>query len=883
MQDKIQEFVAALAAAGVDVEDSSEIVADDTVRRCHMVGDKRNEPSISYKLEITPEGFGFGWAVPWRMGGERIDWHSKAPRGRAREVTAAAKEWRARQREAQRIEREELERSAVEETKRRIAEGIPANGHPYLVRKGVTWDQGLQGDGLLVVPVGNADGLVGCQLIAANGRRWFQRGTVKKGAWHLISDDGDDWSMVAMVEGLSTGLTVRAATGWPVFVAIDAGNLKPVAIEIKKMHPESTLIIAGDNDAWRRDDKGNPDNVGKRCAEQAAVACGGAQVFLPEGLEHPGTDWNDAAEQMGIDWVRDRFASIPRPVAMPDPTPWMGGYVEPEFVPAPDESLTGQLRRVIKPMGYEGNYHYFLPAQKGQIVSFKGSELASGANLLELAPLHEYQRISGEYDMGVSDISKIFLSQIMVMSHGMKPYNPLMVYGAGAWKADGELMLNTGDVVHNLSTGEVIQHVDYMGKGAFVKEPVAYDLSAPPLRNKDAHKLMEICQMLTWDKKISGVLLAGWLVIAPFGGALRWRPHIFLTGQAESGKSTVMLEIIEPILGDTTVRLDGGSTEAGLRKVIKNSSKPVIMDEFEGENKRDADNVVKIMGWARKASSGGVIVNHNDSYRAQSCVCFTAINPLITETADIARITKLELKKNTSPTRERDYDNLMEAIRNTITPEFRLGLIARTAANLGTLIENAEVFGRCAGRLLGGKRHGDQLGPMLAGAYMLHSTRKVSDDMADEWLAKQDWTWIHETDSGSDSDRLVRRILNSLIEYSYMDRTVRVPVSDLIWRVKRGDPGAKEAQEALGRHGMSVKGDDLMVANADDGLSRLLEGTAWRVYRDTLLRYQGARPSGKTMRFGAGKPVRYLVLPLDGLLDMAGDEEELPIDVEEWG
>ena len=97
MQEKIQEFVAALAAAGVDVEDSAEIIADNTVRRCRMVGDKRNEPSISYKLEVTLDGFGFGWAVPWRMGGERIDWHSKAPKGRSREVTAAAQAWQAQQ------------------------------------------------------------------------------------------------------------------------------------------------------------------------------------------------------------------------------------------------------------------------------------------------------------------------------------------------------------------------------------------------------------------------------------------------------------------------------------------------------------------------------------------------------------------------------------------------------------------------------------------------------------------------------------------------------------------------------------------------------------------------------------------------------------------
>ena len=349
MQDKIQEFIAALAADGVDVEDSSQVIADDTVRRCHMVGDKKGEPSITYKLEVTADGFGFGWAVPWRMGGERIDWHSKAPRGRAKEVTAAAREWQARQREAQRAEREEQARSAVAETERRIAEAAAAVGHPYLTRKGVDWLDGLQHEGLLVVPVTSAAGLVGCQLIAADGRRWFQKGTPKKAAWHFLAGDLE-CGIVAMVEGLSTGLTVRAATGWPVYVAIDAGNLRPVAVEVKRMHPNAVIVIAGDNDLWKRDDKGQPLNTGKKCAEQAAGAIGGAVVMLPEGLDHPGTDWNDAAAQKGVDWVRECLSRVrvPEPVDVgPEPD-----YSDSVDMGNDDRDIPNldKLRRVLKPM-----------------------------------------------------------------------------------------------------------------------------------------------------------------------------------------------------------------------------------------------------------------------------------------------------------------------------------------------------------------------------------------------------------------------------------------------------------------------------------------------------------------------------------------------------
>src|SRR5690606_24033050 len=132
----------------------------------------------------------------------------------------------------------------------RLPASIATNtGHPVAAR---TVNPVLSPSTMAIIDQSSPSSLIRCHAPFLTVPRWNHRGTVKKGAWHLISDDGDDWSMIAMVEGLSTGLTVRAATGWPVFVAIDAGNLKPVAIEIKKMHPESTLIIAGDNDAWRR-------------------------------------------------------------------------------------------------------------------------------------------------------------------------------------------------------------------------------------------------------------------------------------------------------------------------------------------------------------------------------------------------------------------------------------------------------------------------------------------------------------------------------------------------------------------------------------------------------------------------------------------------------
>ena len=181
------------------------------------------------------------------------------------------------------------------------------------------------------------------------------------------------------------------------------------------------------------------------------------------------------------------------------------------------------------------------------------------------------------------------------------------------------------------------------------------------------------------------------------------------------------------------------------------------------------------------------------------------------------------------------------------------------------------------------KRAGDQIGPMLAGAYLLHSTKVATDEEAEAWCMKQDWSWIEEQNDGSDSERLMRRVLNSLIEYTAHDRTAKMPVSELISRVVHDAIDAKEAQAALGRVGMAVKDGMLCVANQDEQLSRLLEGTAWTAYKNSMMRYPGATAAGRTMRFGAGNPVRYMTVPLDGLLYDAPTVTEPEVEeIETW-
>ena len=218
----------------------------------------------------------------------------------ARQLSAADREEYERRRKAAAQQVREDARKAAEECAKRachIWSKLPDEGSSaYLDRKGVR-AYGLRfARGKVVVPVYHAcpgEGtdalglsLVGLQFIDGSGDKKFLTGTPKKGAFHWLgkapSDPSLTWahnSAVIVAEGYATGASIHMATGLPVAVAFDAGNLVPVVTALKTCLPQATFCIACDDD---RETEGNP---GLSKGRAAAQAVGGVYV-LPQ-FEEP--------------------------------------------------------------------------------------------------------------------------------------------------------------------------------------------------------------------------------------------------------------------------------------------------------------------------------------------------------------------------------------------------------------------------------------------------------------------------------------------------------------------------------------------------------------------------------------------------------------------
>ena len=136
-------------------------------------------------------------------------------------------------------------------------------GHcDYLTRKGLNSPVGgvrFSPSGALAIPVQDAQGQIHAlqfildrtahksKIADANGRdkQFWPAGGVKKGHFFLIGGMGQT---ILVAEGYATAATLHLATGLPVAVAWDAGNLKPVVAALKSAHPKSRFLICADND-----------------------------------------------------------------------------------------------------------------------------------------------------------------------------------------------------------------------------------------------------------------------------------------------------------------------------------------------------------------------------------------------------------------------------------------------------------------------------------------------------------------------------------------------------------------------------------------------------------------------------------------------------------
>ena len=613
------------------------------------------------------------------------------------------------------------------------------------------------------------------------------------------------------------------------------------------------------------------DAVGRDAMAKLAIhllKAGAAQVRIiqppadvPEGWDLADADWSiaDAAAYLKA----NRSPPIELPELAPLPEPELP--IDPDPLPAPDADFIC--------LGFDNDAFYYQPHSTGQVTRLSRSA-HTGTNLCAIAPLGYWETLYPS-KMGVNwtaAASSLFEKQSQA---GI--YSPDRIRGRGAWWDQKQSVLHLGDrlvvdgINRSVSDGIPSSRYLYQRLGS-LRGPA----NAKPLTDAESYVLAELAERFHWEVPASGLLIAGWVALAPICGALDWRPHIWLTAGAGSGKSAVLDRYISPLLGDLSLLVAGNTSEAGLRQTLRADALPVVFDEAESNERLDQQRMQSVLSLARVASTEsraqtikGTAEGDAQRYTIRSMFLMSSIATALKQGADKSRFAQLTLRNpNEMPKAERikHWEDLERDLDKYITEHIGQRLQARTISLIPIIRQSIKIFSRAASEAFDSQRLGDQYGTLLAGAWSLQSKEVVTRDQAWALIEQNNWEPYSQATEIPDEQRCLQHILQHQIRVE-ADKTVTRSINELVdaaaLRIVDSDITSAIAQAVLGRNG--IKSDDgcVVISNTSKHIAAILSDTAWSNCWPTVLsRLPGAIKNGVTRFKGMSGTSRSVSIPI---------------------
>ncbi len=443
--------------------------------------------------------------------------------------------------------------------------------------------------------------------------------------------------------------------------------------------------------------------------------------------------------------------------------------------------------------------------------------------------------------------------------------------------------------------------------------PRPFGESAPA---RAAEKLLGLFNTFHWKRGLLDArLVLGAAGASRVGGALPWRPNVWITGGAGTGKSTLNGEggVLDHLFGLAALRT-GNASAAAIRQTLKNSTVPVFFDEIEASEDNRATNAV--IELARVASSGATMHRGGQDHQAheftlKSCFWFSSINIPPLQPQDRSRLAILELRPLA--------DNAVPFDPATLRFE-GLGDLAK----VGTLIDkrmidgwprlNAtiELFRGVLAKAGHSRRACDQFGTLLACADLLLNDELPDDEELAHWAELTAPRKMAEvSEAVSDHEACLQHVTTTLVQAkgneereqlgTWIGQAVAAKLNPLFddhdgeitdradkrlqergiklvnasWKGEERDLQGEVTKP--GRWGASAFEASLpgfvAVAGSHRALEEIYKGTKWQggVWKQSLARFPGCIEPVK-IKFGPGLSLTAVLVPLHMVLD----ESELP-------
>lgn len=475
--------------------------------------------------------------------------------------------------------------------------------------------------------------------------------------------------------------------------------------------------------------------------------------------------------------------------------------------------------------------------------------------------------------------------------------------GRGAHRGEGgELIWHLGDRVlvsprpgaagkfTEHAPGKIGSHV--YPRGGALPGPVATPI---PASHSPARALRTgILGSWNWERgELDARLLVGWIGAAMVGGALDWRPTIWIAGAKGTGKTTASA-VIKALIGERAMISTADASAAGIHQKLGQQTLPVLRDEAEAEeDPRAMQNNIRL---ARNASSGTAIVrggaNHqSSSFRVRSCFGFLSINtpPLLPQ--DRSRVTPLNLRELPSG---QPLPRIDLSVLATWGAQMRRRLLdgwPRLPALIETFRAGLFAVGHTA-------RAADQLGTLLAIGDLIEHDLEPSDRDGNpvqslcEQLKPSTLTEI--ADDVGDEFAMLQHLLSSTIDpwrngtggtVAEWIRKAVVATQPALIDDSSAAPAPHDAARTIERYGLKIHRHAgqryLFIITMHAGLSEIFAGTHWAGrsgavggWTQAARRLPGAMPTPKPIYMASmGQTVRGTLVPLGLALGEPGASE----------
>lgn len=499
----------------------------------------------------------------------------------------------------------------------------------------------------------------------------------------------------------------------------------------------------------------------------------------------------------------------------------------------------------------EDSRAYFI-GQEDRLLSLSPLSITK-TQLLNLVNVEWWQGAYGDEGTGAKMWEKITSDIIHAVS--TEDFDADRMRGLGAWREpDGRVCYYDGSKIYG----------DYSKDRIFVRRPQKkIGIDSKPATKSQRRQIYTAASELTFETFTDCVRVLGWAALAPFAGALPWRPAILITASSGSGKSAIVNTLVNKLSKSKTASGES-SSPAGIRQNIGVDACSVIIEEAE-ENRKEYFSLMRQSTTddtpdAYKGTQDG----RGTSFKLKSMFMFIAIDPTIEKEGDENRIFTVGLRKGKHNS---DQWADVEADMKAAVPDSVCdGVRSFTWSNLKNIIDLAEKLTRpvqIAAKIDNRTAYADAL-LIAAHIYVFEDNSNPSDEYISDFMGRYYGLVPLETRLNENEE-----MLDIILDYIIREGTNNYTVRELLGAIEtgkiysdgedgsNGEPRQEEidlpshiARRIAGQRGVGLSPcKNIAIAKNHQEVMKMLD--KGRGYHQQLVRHPRLVSRGKNVSLGS--------------------------------